>query len=271
MNLHLTVTQTLRLTDVFLITYLVIDSLEKLYNFREYQPNGILSWDILANNTFFTSRPAFFKRILGLIFPMRAWLAILILRLACALVLLIFSVSGMVPAVCYCLLFIIGAFINLRQIAYGAETENRFSLIIIGALLLRSLVPTQTVTIVSLWFIALQVCLSYITAGISKLRDADWRMGNGFRLVIAYEDIPLKKSLTIFFEKRKVLATVSNWLVIIFECLFPLILVVPRQLFWCFLIACIVFHLAIAIWFRLGKFFWIWVATYPALIFITQR
>lgn len=271
MNLHLTATQTLRLTDVFLITYLVIDSLEKLYNFREYRQDGILSWDILANNNYFASRPAFFKKILDLVFPMRVWLAILFLRLVCALALLIFSYAAVVPPICYCFLFVIGGLINLRQVAYGAETENRFSLIIIGVLLLRSLVPTQTVTLVSLWFIALQVCLSYITAGISKLRDADWRMGNGFRLVIAYEDVPLKKSFTIFFEKRKVVATVSNWLVIIFECLFPLILVVPRQLFWCFLIAGIVFHLAIAIWFRLGKFFWIWVATYPALIFITQR
>jgi hypothetical protein len=271
MNLHLTITQTLRLIDIFLVIYLVVDSLEKLYCFKEYQPNGILSWDILVDNSFFTSRPAFFRKILNIVFPTRTWLAILVLRALCAVALLVFFPFSVASIICYCILFIIGAFANLRNIAYGAETENRFSLIIIGALLLRSLVPTQTVTIVSLWFIALQVCLTYVTAGISKLRSVDWLAGNGFRLVFtSSREVPLK-GVNIFFKERKAVSMLLNWLIIIFECLFPLILLVPRQLFWCFLVAGIIFHLAIAIWLRLGNFFWIWVATYPALIFITQR
>lgn len=271
MNLHLTLSQTLGLTNLFLTIYVVIDSLEKIYCLKEYRPDGILNWDFLSTNEFYNLRPVYLKRMLNVIFPAGGWLPVLSVRIICSVALLVFFLHPVILTICYVLLFLIGALINLRTIAYGAEAENRFSLIVIGALLLRSFVPTTTVTLVCLWFIALQACLSYVTAGVSKLFNPDWRMGNGFRLVATCPDqVPLG-GINIFFEKSKTVAAVINWLIILFECFFPLALVMPREYFCCFLISGFIFHLAIAIWLRLGKFFWVWLATYPALIFITQR
>ena len=154
---------------------------------------------------------------------------------------------------------------------YKAEAENRFSLVIIGALLLRSLLPTNNVSLAAFWFIALQLCLSYLTAGISKLRNPDWRRGNGFKYVATSNELVPIKKINIFFERHKILTRLINWLIIFFECSFPVILFAGQAVLWCFLIAGIILHIAIAFGLRRGKFFWAWIATYPALIFITQR
>jgi len=269
--MNLSPAQTIGLTNLFLVIYLVIDSFEKISVYKEYATGGLLNWNLLRKNSFFTSKPESFRNLTDVIFPARSWFFLIALRIFCCFGLFV-SPPGSVLLVCsYTGLFIIGSLMNLRNIAYGAETENRFALIIIGALLLRSLVPTDTVTLATFWFIGLQACLSYITAGASKLMNANWRNGNGFkRVATSYELIPVKK-VNIFFEENRTVARLLNWLVIFFECAFPVALFIGRGLFWWFLVGGIILHATIAIGLRLGKFFWIWIATYPALIFITQR
>ncbi|MBS1522334.1 MAG: hypothetical protein JST50_15140 [Bacteroidetes bacterium] len=250
---------------------MLIDSFEKISIYKEYLAGGLFSWNLLRKNSFFTSRPESFRNFIDVIFPARPWFFLIALRIVCCLSLLVLPIASPFLVCSYAGLFIIGSLMNLRNLAYGAETENRFCLIITGALLLRSLAPTDMVTLASLWFIALQACLSYLTAGVSKLMNINWRNGNGFkRIATAYEFTSIKK-VNMFFEEHKTLTRLINWLVIVFECAFPIVLFAGRGVLWWFLFAGIILHLAIAIGLRLGKFFWIWVATYPALIYITQR
>jgi len=265
------IAQTLGLINLFLVIYVLIDSFEKISIYKEYLAGGLLSWSLLRKNSFFTSRSESFRNFTDIIFPARPWMFLMALRIFCCVGLLVSPPDSPLLGFSYAVLFIIGALMNLRNLAYGAETENRFSLIIIGALLLRSLLPTDVVTLAALWFIALQVCLSYLTAGVSKLKNLSWRKGNGFQdVATSYELVPVKK-INDFFEEHKGLSLLINWLVIVFECAFPVVLFASPVVLWNFLVAGIILHTAIAFGFRLGKFFWIWVATYPALIFIAQR
>jgi hypothetical protein len=269
--MNLSPAQTLGLINLFLVVYILIDSFEKISIYKEYLTGGLLSWNLLRKNSFFTSRSESFRNFIDIIFPARSWIFLIALRILCCIGLFVSPPDSPLLVFSYAILFIIGSLINLRNLAYGAEAENRFSLIIIGALLLRSLLPTDIVTLAVLWFIALQVCLSYLTAGVSKLRSASWRQGNGFQYVVtSYELVPVKK-INDFFEEHKGLSLLINWLVIIFECAFPIVLFAGPVVLWIFLVAGIILHSSIAFGFRLGKFFWIWVATYPALIFIAQR
>ncbi|HEY9000080.1 MAG TPA: hypothetical protein VIM89_01915 [Mucilaginibacter sp.] len=271
MNLQLSLAQTLGLINLFLVIYILIDSFEKISIYKEYLTGGLFSWSLLRKNSFFTSRSESFRNFIDVIFPARPWFFLIALRIVCCLSLLVLPTASPLLVCSYAVLFIIGSLMNLRNLAYGAESENRFSLIIIGALLLRSLVPTDMVTLAALWFIALQTCLSYLTAGISKLMNVNWRNGNGFkRIATSYEYTSIKK-VNIFFEEHKTLTRSINWLIIVFECAFPVVLFAGRGVLWCFVIGGIILHVTIAIGLRLGKFFWIWVATYPALIYITQR
>lgn len=270
MKLEITATEVLEWTGRLLAVYVVIDSFEKLCLAKQYIGGGLFDWHMLKENNFYKRQHAFIRKLSDAVFFTPVWTGLLFLRLLCGVYLLFFSSFLTDSIYCFFTLFLVSSLINYRNIAYGAEAENRFSLIITGALLLQKIVPTHTVTMVAFWFIALQVCLSYLTAGVAKLFNVNWRNGGGFyRIITAYNKVPLP-AINLFFEQRRPLSKFINWSVIVFECFFSLTLVVGRPYFWWFLGFGIVFHASIAIWLRLGKFFWVWIATYPALIFITQ-
>jgi uncharacterized membrane protein YphA (DoxX/SURF4 family) len=270
MRLYLTAAEVLEWTGRLLSVYVVIDSLEKLSITKKYTDNDLFDWVRLRENHFFKRRPVLIRNILDVIFPAPVWMVLLIFRLLCGSYLLLFSLNTTVILCCLAGIFFIGSLMNLRNIAYGAESESRFSLVIAGALVLQRIAPTHTVTIVAFWFIALQACLSYITAGLSKLQNTNWRNGIGFQHIISsYSKVPLP-AINRFFSRQLSISKLLNWSVIVFECLFPLVLVIGRPYLWLFLACGVLFHASIAIWLRLGKFFWVWVATYPALIFIVQ-
>jgi hypothetical protein len=59
----------------------------------------------------------------------------------------------------------------------------------------------------------------------------------------------------------------ASWLVIVFECAFPLVLWVRPQ-GAALLLACgLAFHLCNALVLGLNRFLWAWLAGYPALLF----
>lgn len=102
-----------------------------------------------------------------------------------------------------------------------------------------------------LYYVALQLTLSYFTAGVAKLRNPEWRNGQALTRFV-----PLKAG------------AVSALLLIGFECLFPLALLGP----WVcagFVAAGIVFHLLNSYYLGLNRFFFVWLAAYPAL-FLTS-
>jgi hypothetical protein len=265
------VAQTLGLINLFLVIYILIDSFEKISNYKEYLTGGLLSWNLLRKNSSFTSKPESFRNFIDIIFPVRSWLLLIGLRIVCGATLLVLPFQSPLLVISYTGLFVIGSLINLRNRAYKAEAENRFSLIIIGALLLRSLLPTDNVTLAALWFIALQPCLSYLAAGISKIRNRDWRKGNGFKYVATSGELVPVKEINVFFQGHQTLTRLINWLIILFECVFPMALFAGQIVLWFFLIGGVILHIGIAFGLRRGKFFWVWMATYPALIFIAQR
>jgi hypothetical protein len=268
--MNLSLAQTLGLINLFLVIYILIDSFEKISVYKEYLTGGLLSWSLLRKNSSFTSKPESFRNFIDIIFPVRPWLFLIGLRIGLSVVLLILPFNSPLFVLLYACLFIIGSLVNLRNVAYRAETENIFSLVLIGTLLLRSLLPTDMVTLASLWFIALQVCIAYLTAGISKLKNPDWRKGNGFKYMVTSSELVAAPKINIYFEEHKTLTRFINWLIILFECTFPVGLFVP-VIFWFFLAGGIILQIAIALGLRMGKFFWIWLATYPALIFIAQQ
>jgi hypothetical protein len=269
MNVTLTAMQAIEWVIRFLAVYIVIDSCESLYNFREFRHPGFFSWRALRTHRFFTSRSSATRRALDRVFDFRSWLFLLLLRGMGGLGLLCLPQYPLITTVCLLVLFIVGSLMNFRHTPFGTETENRFALMLTGALLLRSVAPTELVTVICLWFIALQSCLSYVTAGVTKWLNPDWKEGNGILDVINSSDlVPLQKT-QLFFSRNPGFGKFLAWITIGFECLFPLALL-GYPFVWLFLTGGVLFHLGIAVWLRLGKFFWVWVATYPAIIFIAQ-
>lgn len=102
----------------------------------------------------------------------------------------------------------------------------------------------------ALAYIAIQTLLSYFAAGLAKLRSPQWRRGQALGLFMKR---PARRE-DLFI----------SWVVILFECLFPLVLFSPA-LSLVFMGIGVVFHLAIARLLGLNRFFFAWLAAYPAV------
>lgn len=267
MLFHLEAAQAIEWTTRLAAFYVLLDAAEKLYNFREFAKGGVFDWTNLREHSFFARFPKAARRILDALFARRTWLAAQILRALCAAHLLFSPRQSSTGSLEIIFLFVIGSLSNLRLTPYGAETENRFSLTIIGALLLRGLAPTPLVDQVCLWFIALQVCLSYATAGVVKLFNDGWRGGEGLFNVVNSSSLVKSDNLARFFSRHRKTAKNLTRLNVAVECAFPLVLLVGKPYFLIFLLWGLVFHSLNAAALGLNKFLWAWIAAYPALIF----
>ncbi len=113
-----------------------------------------------------------------------------------------------------------------------------------------------------LW-ISLQSILSYFLSGIRKARNPRWWNGKALRGFL------IASPVSSAFLKREVrLGSVAlgpiSAVLVLFQLLIPFLLVphlVPVALLFAAL-----FHVGNVVFFGLNRFFWIWIATFPALV-----
>jgi hypothetical protein len=114
-----------------------------------------------------------------------------------------------------------------------------------------------------LWTISIQTLSSYFLSGTVKLRYAGWRNGRALPTLLdggLYG--PLAASSLL---RHRAVAIISSWAFISWEAAFPLAMLDPALMsFWCAI--GIVFHFLVFWYFGLNRFFWAWLAAYPALI-----
>lgn len=145
--------------------------------------------------------------------------------------------------------------INLRWrgIFNGGSDTMTMQILIVG-LWTMFFAGNPTLVNVGLFYLAAQTVLSYFVAGWVKLTNSEWRSG---------------KALPRFLEHsgyRSKFPLLLSWGIIVFECTFPLALFSPSlALTYCGLGA--FFHLLNAYVLGLNRFFWVWIATYPAIWF----
>ncbi|MBX3021939.1 MAG: hypothetical protein KF799_09710 [Bdellovibrionales bacterium] len=113
---------------------------------------------------------------------------------------------------------------------------------------------TQTACVL---YIALQVLLSYVVAGVAKLREPEWRDG---RALMQFTAGGLGGGSVLVARAP----ALWSWLVIAFECSFPLALLGPTMCLG-YISAALVFHIANFYIFGLNRFVFVWLAAYPAL------
>jgi hypothetical protein len=185
------------------------------------------------------------------------------------IVLSILLIVGLwVPWVCAALavnaLFILKRF----QGPYNGGSD-RMSLLILCCLSLVNFMPTLQWQEYIFGYLALQLMLSYFSAGWVKIANAEWRSGRALQDVFRFSAYPVSESLRGWSNKPRLL-WVMSWAVIVFELAFPFTLLTQTTLIIGLMIAAI-FHLANAFLFGLNRFFWIWLAAYPSILWLQQR
>jgi len=113
------------------------------------------------------------------------------------------------------------------------------------------------------WYITLQALTSYFMSGWVKLLHPSWRSG---RALPQFLDTGIYGPLSPHSAYRwPWLARTVSWTFTVWEGLFPLALLDAR-LAALFCTVASVFHYLVFRFFGLNRFFWAWLATYPAIV-----
>jgi hypothetical protein len=240
-----------------LISFAVILQTIELFSIRKaFSEQGIWRWSILRNEF---PCPGLFDLFLN----DRSFLVVLTVRLLAALFLIVkahwlfsfvLALTTLLIALRWLGTFNGGSdymtFLILYSVSIGRffETDRR---ILKGALL----------------YLAIQTCLSYFVAGIVKLKRADWRSGKTLRDFLISSNYQVPEFVKDLTSRSKYFLPLAAWILIVFECCFPLAL---RGFSIFFFGAAIIFHLGAFYLFGLNRFVFAWIASYPTIFFIAQ-
>jgi hypothetical protein len=187
------------------------------------------------------------------------------LRFICSAVLL---VGLYTPLVCLLLLGLSIAALYRFNGPYNGGSD-RMNILIISCLSVAHFMPSMRGQEYVLGYLALQLILSYFMAGKVKVMNSEWRSGRALQDVFAFTAYPVSERLRALSAHPRLL-WVMSWAVIGFELIFPLAILSQETLIAALCIAAL-FHFANACLFGLNRFFWIWLAAYPSLIWLQAR
>ncbi|MDB5490620.1 MAG: hypothetical protein JWO78_469 [Micavibrio sp.] len=185
------------------------------------------------------------------------------------IVLSIFLLVGFqTPWVCLCLVVTGLMLLHRFQGPYNGGSD-RMGMLVLCCLTLAHFMPTLKTQEYVFGYLALQLTLSYFIAGWVKIINPEWRRGRALQDVFRFSTYPVSESLRGWADRPR-LVRVMSWAVMVFELCFPLALLTQTSLLIGLTIAAS-FHLANACLFGLNRFFWVWLAAYPSLLWLQDR
>jgi hypothetical protein len=243
----------------------LIASLELCALKREFEAAGLFSWDVLrtlsrATLSVGTSRthrvishPLFVPAVTGA-------------RALAVLILIGFGHAYALSTACI-LVIIAASIVMYWRAPIGLDGSDQMLLITFVAIAIYKLFPGDPhIALASIWFIAIQGCLSYCVAGIAKLVSPAWRSGEAVRRVLATRTYGSRLSASVV-SGRAGMCVALAWVLMVFECTFPLALAFGATGVAVFAGLGVLFHVGNAVTMGLNTFVWAFVATYPAILF----
>jgi hypothetical protein len=240
----------------FLIGWAVMLQTVELLCVREvFQADGVWQWEILQSEL----------PHLGWIFRPTPFTLLLALRFLGAL-LLPLSPDPILPI----FLALSSVVVCLRWRGTYNGGSDYMTLLILFALSAARLGASHPhVVAISLGYVAVQSTLSYFIAGVVKLRNPSWRKGRALAQLLnspLYALPPRARGLS----GQRLFCFLGAWAVLLFECGFPLVFV-DRKFCFFFLALAGGFHLINVYTLGLNRFFWAWIASFPAIIFLASH
>jgi hypothetical protein len=147
--------------------------------------------------------------------------------------------------------------------------SDRMGLLALWCLVLAHLMPSRPLQELAFGYLGAQLTLSYFISGGVKIVSPDWRSGRALTDVFLFSAYPVAETLRGWAGKPRMLLAMS-WAVMLFELVFPLALL-WRPALIAGLVVAGTFHLANACLFGLNRFFWTWLAVYPAILWLQGR
>lgn len=238
----------------------VIFSLEWISLRGELASNRFFSWDVLGlRNAWYIRRSTW--SVLG---SERLWW-LQVIRAVSALALVLDIGQPAARLSCVIVLAVVGMVWRMR-VPVGHDGSDQMSLLILIVAALSRAVGTPRALASGVLFIAAQGILSYAAAGWAKVFQPGWRDGSHIRRILTTSSYGMHRIANTALT-HSVVARIGTVGVLLFECLFPIVLFVPEPLMWAVLAAGVAFHLACGALMGLNTFVWSFSATYPAVLF----
>ena len=233
-----------------------LSAIELFSTRRHFGREGLFSTDAIAS--FDLPRPV-------LNWADRYLKLLLLLQLIGSTVLIFTGPSTIIGRIALPAAFLSALIIRWRRCIGGDGAEQMGMLIFSAAMIAVLPWPSSGRVVIAVTFIAAQAGLSYLTAGIAKLTSPVWRNGTALPLILSTYDHghPAAASLSRHYSAISLLAC---WTVILFETLFPLLVLGPDWLLALSLGVGLAFHIGCAIFMGLNNFLWSFPAAYPSLI-----
>jgi hypothetical protein len=230
----------------------------------QFRDDGSYSWRIVRQRL--AGRGRWQRWLADAVFGSPSSFAVLLaLRLVAAVGVLVSPMASRPYGAALSLLLVTQLGLWIRRGGLGLFGADKMLLVVGGAAWLATVVAHDEVaTRAAVWFIAAQAALAYFVSGFFKLLAASWRSGRALQSVLETQALG-SQALSRLLVARPALARVLCWTVILWECLFPLVLLLPGWLKLPVLGAGLLFHVSIAIVMGLNQFVWAFAATYPAL------
>ena len=259
MSWSLTLPQALRLTECLFAWSLAIQTLEYLRMRAATSEQGLWAWSIQRQDI----PVAWMRRVLDGLFSPAVHQTHLALRLLAAVVLLV--QGGSLGWMLF--LFLGNLLILIRWRGAFNGGSDFLTLVVLTGLLIAHAVGTwvdaELGVRAGLWYIGIQSITSYFMSGAVKILRPEWRRGQAMTIFLnaaIYGPLPERHPL-----RRPHLAQLGAWLFILWECAFPLALLGPwHAVVFCTVAA--VFHFLVFWFFGLNRFFWAWIASFPAIV-----
>lgn len=234
----------------------------------QLSPVGMLNYEIPQSRArWMLAGPG--SSALAHVFQYPAVLAVIALRMGAALLLVAGVSSGGFETVLVATIALTSIGLSVRT-PFGNDGADQMTVLIFTALTLALLAGTELAAVASLWFLAAQTCLSYLTAGAAKTTAIGWRNGDAIRGIFR-TTVYGHPFIGRLVRDRRLLATFVGLSVVCTECLFALVLIAPQPLVFVFLAGGLLFHVGSAIFMGLNTFFWSFAGTYPAILFCAAQ
>jgi hypothetical protein len=257
----LSLSDAVRLTSAIVGIAVMLSSAELLVERRRLENNDLLGWDVGRYYTRFTIG-GWLGPLTDILFAARGFKVLTFLRFLTGLAMLSQSVVSEVSAWILAAGFILTFLMAVRS-PFGLDGAFQMNLVTLAGLWVHAVSPAGSIAAAAgLWFITVQLGLSYAIAGVSKLPSKIWRNGVAITGILG-TSIYGHQGLHRIVSKARLLAFVASWAVMTFELSFlPLCLLGGKAALAAMVIG-VAFHLSNAAFMGLNGFLISFVAAYP--------
>lgn len=138
--------------------------------------------------------------------------------------------------------------------------------VVLTGLLIAWFGHSEKVQQLGLVYIAIHTLISYFKAGLVKLASLDWRNGTALASFLQRSLLADSRRFAEWLRVRPLLGRLLCWNVVVWE-LAAIVLPFSSRLTTVYFLTAAGFHFAVYLSFGLNRFFWIWMSSWPAVIY----